>query len=227
LDFKMENTELFSNFIIVFESKTRYVGLSDLLALALLQSEGDGSAKVCLLPLRLQPAVRITKADRLDYSRTKGYLQQQDMLQHSRGLGAFTKGSKVVKDVIAPIASPTPVPASVQRVSKNKQVKNGSESFAPPVKSTRGPPTCFLCQEVGHLQWSCPAFIQFLAQKVKKSKKKDHPSSDDGEDLSASEDEASDDSTEEDVRKVGARGVRKFDRVRSISPILGIPASRF
>ena len=228
LDFKMENNELFSNFIIVFESKTRYVGLSDLLALALLQSEGDGSAKVCLLPLRLQPAVRITKADRLDYPRTKGYLQQQDMLQHSRGLGAFPKGTKVVKDVIAPIASPTPVPASVQRVSKNKQVKTGSESSASPVKSARGPPKCFMCQEVGHLQWSCPVFIEFLAQKAKKSKKKAPSSSDDdAEDLSASEDEVSDDSTEVDVRKVGIRGVRKFGRVRSISPILGIPASRF
>jgi hypothetical protein len=117
---------------------------------------------------------RFVTADRLDYSRTKGYLQQQDMLQHSRGLGANTKGSKVVKNVIAPIASPTPVTASVQRVSKNKQVKNGSESSASPAKSTRRPPTCFLGQEVGHLQWSCPAFIQFLAQEAKKSKKKDH-----------------------------------------------------
>ena len=58
-------------------------------------------------------------------------------------------------------------------------------------------------------------------------KKDHHPSSDDGEDLSASEDKASDDFTEVHVRRVVARGVRKFDRVRSISPILGIPASRF
>jgi hypothetical protein len=70
-------------------------------------------------------------------------------------------------------------------------------------------------------------FIEFLAQKAKKSKKKAPSSSDDAEDLSASEDEVSDDSTEVDVRKVGIRGVRKFGRVRSISPILGIPASRF
>ena len=207
LDFKMENNELFSNFIIVFVRKTRYVGLSDLLALALLQSEGDGSAKVCLLPLRLQPAVRITKADCLDYPQTKGYFQQQDMLQHSRGLCAFSKGPKVVKDVIAPIASPTPVPASVQRVSKNKQVKTGSESSASLVKSARGPSKCFMCQEMGHLQWSCPTFIEFLAQKAKKSKKKAPPSSDDADDLSASEDEASDDSTEVDVPRVGVEVV--------------------
>jgi hypothetical protein len=58
------------------------VNLGDMLALALLQSEGDGKYKVCVLSQRLQAAVCHTKAHNMDYSTTNGYVLQQDMLQH-------------------------------------------------------------------------------------------------------------------------------------------------
>jgi hypothetical protein len=214
----MEHNDLFCNFIIVFESKTRYVKLGDVSALALLQSEGDGKYKVCVLPQRLQAAVRHTKADKMDYSTTKEYVLQQDMLQHSRGLSALPRHSKM--------SAPDPPTCDVSHVKK--VTKSG----------TRKPPViCFLCDEPGHIKEYCPVRLEVLAQKkrqLKKSKKPisessdedDHDIDNDADDSQVSAGEESDASTEVSVRKTPS--VRKsFHRVRSISPILNIPASRF
>ena len=235
LEMKMAHKDLFSNFIIVFECKKRYVGLDDVLALALLQSEGDGIYKVCMLPPRLQPAVRFTKADKMDYDVTKEYLHQQDMLQHSRGLSGPSRNAKVTEDVAGSLDSTVPHPGKVQKVSTQKGNSRSApraESSEPPL---RPPMICYNCQEVGHHANACPkkateiaaAAFELLVQQQKKKKKQKKkakqivPSSDEELDASESEEESSDGTTDVAVRQI------RTTRYRSISPILGIPASRF
>ena len=178
IELKMAHHELFSNFIIVFEMKKRYVGLDDVLALALLQAEGDGQYKVCVIPQRLLFAVRFTKADKMDYETTKAYLTQQDMLQHSRGLAPLPRIAKVLTD--------DPTKSTIQRVTKSgESTKEVPEVSVPPKSSTKEV-LCYFCYEHGHTAPTCAVRAKVIAlaiaEPISKKVSKKAPSSSESDD---------------------------------------------
>ena len=132
------------------------------------------------------------------------------------------------------LLAPASTSASVQRVSKQSAAKGDDHAgspkrhSAPNGPSRRGFVECYFCHELGHMLMACPKLTKLVAQgaavELKKQSKKVPQSSVVDEDTSASEDEVSDDSTEVDVRRIGRR---RIGRISSVSPILGIPASRF
>jgi hypothetical protein len=85
LNTRMDNDEVFSNFIINFERKADYCGIPQHAMLGLLQSkESEGNIKLQILPDRLMKDVEESIERNLNYPKFREYLIERDNSQHEQ-----------------------------------------------------------------------------------------------------------------------------------------------
>lgn len=185
LNTRMDNDEVFSNFIINFERKAEYCGIPQHAILGLLQSkESEGNIKLQILPDRLMRDVEESIERNLTYGQFREYIIERDNSQHEQN---FQTGKSFKKRAFR-------ASSKDERGGKNKDDKFCSENprtvlcfncqnDRPHMARDCQLDACGFCEEfkVGHTSFNCP-FKQGGKKKKPYDKRNRHKGSSDNED---------------------------------------------
>ena len=84
---RMAHEDLFSSFVVILESKMELAGVTKVIAVGLLHSDGSGIYGIQMLPDRLMKAVRQCKHENKNFDETSTFLISVDSFQHQSGIG--------------------------------------------------------------------------------------------------------------------------------------------